>query len=198
MDSQAFDDLLILVENRITKQDTVMRWSITAEQRLIATLRCLATGRSYEDLKCSTGISAPSLSKIIPETCQALYQVQWTEFLKVKVIPEYQGRVEKIAEGFCNRWDFVNCGGAMDGKHIRIVPPPDSGAFYYNYKNYYSTVLMALVDSNYEFIFVDVSKNGRISDGGILEQTEFMRRLNNNQLNLPKNNETVNNLNFAF
>ena len=35
---------------------------------------------------------------------------------------------------------------------------------------------MALVDSNYEFIFVDVGKNGRVSDGGVLEHTEFMRR----------------------
>ena len=86
----------------------------------------------------------------------------------------------------------------MDGKHIRIVPPPESGAFYYNYKNYYSIVLMALVDSNYEFIFVDVGKNGRISDGGVIEHTEFLRRLNNGQLNLPENHETVNNLNFAF
>ena len=82
----------------------------------------------------------------------------------------------------------------MDGKHIRIVPPPESGAFYYNYKNYYSIVLMALVDSNYEFIFVDVGKNGRISDGGVIEHTEFLRRLNNGQLNLPENHETVNNL----
>ena len=24
----------------------------------------------------------------------------------------------------------------MDGKYIRIVPPPESGAFYYNYKNW--------------------------------------------------------------
>ena len=58
---------------------------------------------------------------------------------------------------------------------------------------------MALVDSNYEFIFVDVGKNGRISDGGVIEHTEFLRRLNNGQLNLPENHETVNNLpNFAF
>ena len=85
MDSQAFDELLKLVKNRITKQDTVMRRSITAEHRLIATLRFLATGRSYEDLQFSTGISAPSLSKIIPETCKALYQVLRTEFLKVRV-----------------------------------------------------------------------------------------------------------------
>ena len=86
----------------------------------------------------------------------------------------------------------------MDGKHIRIVQPSGSGAFYYNYKNYYSIVLMAVVDSNCEFIFVVVGKNGRLSDGGVLEHTEFMRRLNNGQLHLPENDETIKNLNFAF
>ncbi|KAF6204028.1 hypothetical protein GE061_002367 [Apolygus lucorum] len=38
----------------LTKQDTTMRQSIPAEERLIATLRFLATGRCYEDLKYST------------------------------------------------------------------------------------------------------------------------------------------------
>ena len=85
MDSKTFEDLLGLVKNRITKMDTIMRQSITAEQRLTATLRFLATGRSYEDLQFSTGISAPSLSKIIPETCKALYHALRTEFLKVSV-----------------------------------------------------------------------------------------------------------------
>jgi hypothetical protein len=44
-----------------------MRNSIIAEERLTATLRYLATGNSYEDLKFSTGISPQSLGKIIPE-----------------------------------------------------------------------------------------------------------------------------------
>lgn len=36
---------------------------------------------------------------------------------------------------------------------------------------------MALVNSNYEFVFVDVGKNGRLSDGGVLQYTEFYRKL---------------------
>lgn len=86
----------------------------------------------------------------------------------------------------------------MDGKHIRIVPPPHSGATYYNYKNFYSIVLMALVGPNYEFLYVDVGKNGRLSDGGVLEYTEFYQKLKSRQLNLPENNETIKNFNFVF
>lgn len=112
--------------------------------------------------------------------------------------PTAKDEWKKIGKGFEDRWQFVNCGGAIDGKHIRIVPPPNSGAYFYNYKNYYSIVLMALVNWNYEFIFIDVGKNGRISDGGIIEYTHFYERLNSKQLHLPENNENVNNLNFVF
>lgn len=100
--------------------------------------------------------------------------------------------------GFCDRWQFVNCGGSIDGKHIRILQPPGTGAQYYNYKGFYSIVLIAIVNSNYEFIYVDVGKNGRLSDAGIIEFTRFYEELKKGKLELPDNNETVNNLNFVF
>ncbi|CAH2007052.1 unnamed protein product [Acanthoscelides obtectus] len=36
---------------------------------------------------------------------------------------------------------------------------------------------MALVNADYEFIFVDVGKNGRLSDGGVIESTKFYHKL---------------------
>jgi hypothetical protein len=52
-----------------------MRQAITPHERLTATLRFLATGISYEDLKFSTIMSPQALGKIIPETCRAIYKV---------------------------------------------------------------------------------------------------------------------------
>lgn len=86
----------------------------------------------------------------------------------------------------------------MDDKHMHIVPPANTGSTYYNYKHFNSIVLMALVDSNYEFIYADVGKNGRLSDVGVLEYTKFHRQLKAIKLNLPHNNDTVNNLNYVF
>lgn len=103
-----------------------------------------------------------------------------------------------IAKEFEEKWNFINCGGALDDKHIRIVQPRNTGAQYYNYKHFYSIVLMALVNPNYEFIFIDVGKNGRISDGGVIECTEFYKRLQSDRLNLPTVEETKHNLNFVF
>ncbi|KAJ8943663.1 hypothetical protein NQ318_005665 [Aromia moschata] len=59
-DSDTFKTLLDWVSPVISKQNTKMRESIRADERLAFTLRYLATGRSYEDLKFSTGISPSS------------------------------------------------------------------------------------------------------------------------------------------
>lgn len=83
MDEKTYLKLLEIVTPMIKKEDTVMRNSISAHERLSVTLRFLATGRSYEDLKFSTIISPQALGKIIPETCEALYKVLRKDYLKV-------------------------------------------------------------------------------------------------------------------
>lgn len=83
-------------------------------------------------------------------------------------------------------WQFNNCLGAIDGKHVVIKKPPNSGSYYYNYKGTFSVVLFAIVNANYEFIYVHTGTNGRVSDGGIWNQTGIYKRLVANTLNIPK------------
>ena len=77
------------------------------------------------------------------------------------------------------------CLGAMDGKHVEIVPPPGSGSQFYNYKGDFSIVLLALVDADLKFRFVDVGTNGRISDGGVWSKSALKSAIEVNTLNIP-------------
>lgn len=101
-------------------------------------------------------------------------------------MPEPSEETWKNAEGrFTQRWNFPNCIAAMDGKQIKIQAPPNSGSLYFNYKKYFSIVLLALVDANYKFIVVHVAELGKNSDGGIYSRSALAKRPEKNTLNIP-------------
>ena len=55
----------------------------------------------------------------------------------------------EVADKFGQIWNFHNCIGAIDGKHIAIKCPDNSGLYYFNYKGFHSIILLALVDATY-------------------------------------------------
>lgn len=92
---------------------------------------------------------------------------------------------KEVANGFMFKWNFPNCLGALDGKHFSIKAPEHSGSMFFNYQGFFSSVLLALVDADYKFTFVDVGSNGRISDGGELRESSLQAALDNNSLGIP-------------
>lgn len=84
------------------------------------------------------------------------------------------------------KWNVPNCVGALDGKHIRILCPTKSGSEFFNYKSYFSIVLLALIDANYNFLHVDIGCQGRISDGGVLRNSTLFNMILDGTLNLPQ------------
>lgn len=90
------------------------------------------------------------------------------------------------------RWQFPNCIGALDGKHITFRSLRKDGAFYHNYKGTNSIVLLALVDANCKFIFIDVRCNGRNNDAGVFFQSKLSMVLREER-GLPKNATIGNN-----
>ena len=92
--------------------------------------------------------------------------------------PETEEEWEEIAAVYRCKWNFPNCVGALDGKHIRIKKNV------YNYKGYHSSTMMALVSGNYEFRYLDVGGEGRQSDGGIWRQCVMKENLDKKKLSL--------------
>ncbi|XP_037810045.1 uncharacterized protein LOC119602536 [Lucilia sericata] len=182
MKAKDFDYLLNLVKPLITKQTTRFREPISATERLAVTLRYLATGESFRSLQFVFRIPFNTISVIVPEVCNAIYNVLQPEYLKTpSTIEEWKA----ISEEFLHKWNFPNCIGALDGKHVVMKAPAHSGSIYYNYKGTHSIVLMGISDASYIFLYIDVGSNGRISDGGVFRKSSFNEAMTNNKLNLP-------------
>lgn len=84
MDEANFVELLALVSPIISKQDTHLRASISASERLAVTLRFLATGDSYKSLSGLFRIAANTILYIVPEVCDAIYEVLKPNYMKVR------------------------------------------------------------------------------------------------------------------
>lgn len=99
--------------------------------------------------------------------------------------PPTEARWKEIAKDFWERWGFPNCLGAIDGKHVAINAPAHSGSVFYNHKQTFSVVLLALVDAHYRFIYVQVGEFGRASDGGVFASSAIGEGMEKKTLNVP-------------
>jgi hypothetical protein len=108
----------------------------------------------------------------------------WEE-VKATVMPNPSAESWTVIEQGFHKWNIPNCIGTTDGKHVMIQAPGRSGSLYFIYKKYFSIVLLALVDTNYKFIAVDVGTYGPCSDEGVFENSSLGAELREDSLQLP-------------
>lgn len=145
-----------------------------------ALFRYLATGNTMTDLHYTYRIGISTISGIIEEVCTKIWE------LRNECMAEpSEEKWKEIANGFQKLANFPNCIGALDGKHVRIIKPTKSGSLFYNYKHYFSIVLMAICDANYCFTFVDVGAQGKFCDSSVFKNSNFYQKLENGTLKIP-------------
>ncbi|XP_066936564.1 putative nuclease HARBI1 [Clytia hemisphaerica] len=193
MTPSRFEHLLSLIQHRITKRTTSMRRPISARERLSITLRYLATGESQQSLSFSYRIGRTTVSNILSEVCKAIFDCLKGEYLRQ---PGTAEEWANISDQFEEQWNYPHVIGAIDGKHIRIECPKKSGSLYYNYKGFFSIVLLAVCDANYCFTLFDVGAYGSNNDSGVLANSEMGMRFAEQDYDLPKE-EKLSGCNFG-
>ena len=184
MEYDTFLKLLNYVEPFISPQERYHRAAvINAKERLTLTLRFLATGETYKSLGFQFRISCSAISYIVSSVCEALIAHVGKEYLKT---PSTKDEWALISHDFQEKWQFPNALGAIDGKHIVIIPPPNSGSNYYNYKHTNSIVLLAIAGPNYECLFADVGTNGRMNDSGIWNKSSLRCAIESREIEFPE------------
>lgn len=83
MSADQFDFLLDKIRPSISKQNTTMRKAISAETRLLITLRYLSTGDSYRSLMLLFRVAHNTISIIVASTCRAIFNCLREEYLMV-------------------------------------------------------------------------------------------------------------------
>ena len=94
------------------------------------TLRFLTSGESQQSLSFAYLIGKLTLSRVIRETCDAIFEALADEYLRP---PSSTEEWKNIARDFQETWNLPHVVGAIDDKHIRIQCSKQSGTLFHNY-----------------------------------------------------------------
>ena len=88
-------------------------------------------------------------------------------------------------EKFRTRWNVPHALAALDRKHIAMNKPKKSGSEYYTCKGFFSLVLLALVNAEYRFPWIDVGSSGSSLDAQIFNCSKLREKIEDGTLGLP-------------
>ena len=155
---------------------------------LLVPHRYLATGDGMTTIAYNFRIGVSTARQLILDVCTAIWDALASIHLPVPSKAEWHS----IAKDFYVRWNFPNCIGAIDGKHIMIQCPSNSGSLFFNYKSYFSVVLLAVTLADYRFVMVDIGAYGSSNDSGVLNHTALFKCLKKKKLGIPPSKQLPN------
>lgn len=174
-----FDEVVQRLTPALTKTTTHCREPLEPGLKVALTLRHLASGAKYREMQYGWRVPHNTISIVVREVCEAIIVEYREELLKP---PQTAADWRQITDSWMNRWNFPHVIGAIDGKHIACKAPANSGSDYYNYKGFFSVILLAVCSSDYKFLWIDTSGKGSSSDAHIYNTSVFQQALHRNDI----------------
>lgn len=174
-----YDEIVQRLTPALTKTSTNCREPLEPGLKVAITLRHLAAGTKYHEMQYAWRVPHNTISKVVREVCEAIIAEYREELLKP---PQTAAEWRKITDSWMNRWNFPHVIGAIDGKHVACRAPANTGSDYYNYKGFFSIILLAVCTSDYKFLWIDTSGKGSSSDAHIYNNSALQQALQRNDI----------------
>ena len=126
-----------------------------------------------------TGVGESTVICIVNEVSQAIVENLWTKFVS-NLFPKNQGDFSNMMGEMDSEWQFPFTFSAIDGSHLLMKCPPggpEAMKQYHNFKNFYSIILLALVDPKYHFIWASVDAPGNTHDSTLFQSTSLRKKI---------------------
>ena len=147
----------------------------------------MASEDSYKSLMYGFRMPHNTIYLLIPEVCEAIIQEYSDEVISCPTTQdEWREVAQQFGAQFGARWNFHHALGAIDGKHISIEAPKNSGSLYYNYKGFFSILLLGLVDADYKLLWVDIGANGSASAARLFNSCRLKEDIDSGAINFPE------------
>ena len=175
-----FDFILSKIRHRLERETTAEE-PISPECRLGICLYRLGRGDYLYTIAEMAGIGISTVSLIVSEVCEAIVECMWEDSVN-KLMPKTTKDFEEKMLDTEELWQFPFSWASVDGCHIPIKCPPggkESCKEYHNFKNFYSVVLMAMVDAKYRFVWGSCGFPGNSHDSVILQSTSLWQQIKN-------------------
>ena len=170
--------ILSRIRNDLERQ-TINEDPITPECRLAICIYRLGRGDYYYTIAEMAELGALTVHEFVTQVCRLIVEHLWEECVMKRMPCTEQEFKQKMKE-MNDKWQFPFCWAAIDGCHIPIKCPSGGAASckeYHNFKNFYSVVLMAMVESRYRFIWGSCGFPGNSHDAIIFQSTALWENL---------------------
>ena len=147
--------------------------------RLAICLYKLSRGDYNYTISEMTGVGESTVICIVNEVSQAIVENLWKKFIS-NLFPKNQGDFSNMMGEMDSEWQFSFAFSAIDGSHLLmkcLSGAPEAMKQYKNFRNFYSVILLALVDPKYRFIWASVCAPGNTHDSTLFQSTSLWEKI---------------------
>ena len=138
----------------------------------------MAHGNSYVTIGPNFNVGKTTVVEAVQDVVDALCDLK-NEYIR---FPSTNIEVLTTQQTFESLTDLPNVVGAIDGTHIKIKTPTQSGPDYFSRLQQHDVVVQAVTDGEKRFLDVAAGFPGSTHDSRVLRNSSLYRQITNNEL----------------